>query len=412
MREALYNMVTIKKLLYYILKTFLILFTSVGLIGIIIMLPLQDFTGIAIYAIWTAVGCLFLFSLHKHKNFFFSTSTVKSINSSNDISSSVLPAQELSAQNFSTENNSPGDEKTLEFPNTYIAFDVETPNKNNDRISYAGILLICNGETIKNYSTLINPETHFDHFNTVLTGIDTSAVCHAPTFKEYWSSIEDLFKKYVIIAHNANFDLSVLSKTLSHYDLEVPPIRYVCTYNESRNKFPQLGKYSLKSMAEYFDIPLENHHDAIADAQVCSAIFEAIKSQNFMFTPKEFEFHEEKSVSPNISPTANTETFALPYSLPEFPLITGMRFVLTGIFTLMPKSEIVDYIETHGGKVTSAVSGVTNYLIVGSEPEPAWKHGNYGSKIEKALSLISENNKHILFIKEEDFISFFASENS
>ena len=60
MREALYNMVTIKKLLYYILKTFLILFTSVGLIGIIIMLPLQDFTGIAIYAIWTAVGCLFL----------------------------------------------------------------------------------------------------------------------------------------------------------------------------------------------------------------------------------------------------------------------------------------------------------------------------------------------------------------
>ncbi|EGG85254.1 hypothetical protein HMPREF0992_00181 [Lachnospiraceae bacterium 6_1_63FAA] len=405
-------MVTIKKLLYYILKTFLILFTSIGLIGIIIMLPLQDFTGIAIYAVWTTVGCLFLFSLHKHKNFFFNTNTVNTNDNSNEISNSVLPTQELPVQDYSTENSSPEDKKTLEFPDTYIAFDVETPNKNNDRISYAGILLVCNGEIIKNYSTLINPETRFDHFNTVLTGIDASAVCHAPTFKEYWPSIEDLFKKYVIIAHNANFDLSVLSKTLLHYGLKVPPIKYVCTYNESRNKFPQLGKYSLKSMAEYFDIPLENHHDAKSDAQVCSSIFEAIKSQNYMFTPKEFEFHEEKTSEFNISPATNVETFALPYSLPEFPLITGMRFVLTGIFTLMPKDEIVDYIETNGGKVTSAVSGVTNYLIVGSEPEPAWKHGNYGSKIEKALSLISENNKHILFIKEEDFISFFASENS
>lgn len=405
-------MVTIKKLLYYILKTFLILFTSIGLIGIIIMLPLQDFTGIALYAVWSAVGCLFLFSLYKHKNFFFSTNTVNTNDNSNDISNSVLPVQELSAQDYSAENSSPEDKKTLEFPDTYIAFDIETPNKNNDRISYAGILLVCNGEIIKNYSTLINPETRFDHFNTALTGIDASAVCHAPTFKEYWASIEDLFKKYVIIAHNANFDLSVLSKTLLHYGLKVPPIKYVCTYNESRNKFPQLGKYSLKSMAEYFDIPLENHHDAISDAQVCSSIFEAIKSQNYMFAPKEFEFHEEKTSEFNISPATNVEAFALPYTLPEFPLITGMRFVLTGIFTLMPKDEIVNYIETNGGKVTSAVSGVTNYLIVGSEPEPAWKHGNYGSKIEKALSLISENNKHILFIKEEDFISFFASENS
>lgn len=405
-------MVTIKKLLYYILKTFLILFTSIGLIGIIIMLPLQDFTGIALYAVWSAVGCLFLFSLYKHKNFFFSTNTVNTSDNSNDISNSVLPVQELSAQDYSAENSSPEDKKTLEFPDTYIAFDIETPNKNNDRISYAGILLVCNGEIIKNYSTLINPETRFDHFNTALTGIDASAVCHAPTFKEYWASIEDLFKKYVIIAHNANFDLSVLSKTLLHYGLKVPPIKYVCTYNESRNKFPQLGKYSLKSMAEYFDIPLENHHDAISDAQVCSSIFEAIKSQNYMFAPKEFEFHEEKTSEFNISPATNVEAFALPYTLPEFPLITGMRFVLTGIFTLMPKDEIVNYIETNGGKVTSAVSGVTNYLIVGSEPEPAWKHGNYGSKIEKALSLISENNKHILFIKEEDFISFFASENS
>ena len=53
----------------------------------------------------------------------------------------------------------------------YIAFDVETPNSANDRMSAIGLTLIYNGKITDRFYTLINPETYFSPFNSELTGI-------------------------------------------------------------------------------------------------------------------------------------------------------------------------------------------------------------------------------------------------
>jgi DNA polymerase-3 subunit epsilon len=49
--------------------------------------------------------------------------------------------------------------------NRIIAFDVETPNSYNDRMSSIGIAVIQDGAIYRTWSTLVNPETHFDAFN-------------------------------------------------------------------------------------------------------------------------------------------------------------------------------------------------------------------------------------------------------
>ena len=54
----------------------------------------------------------------------------------------------------------------------YIAFDVETPNRYNNRISAIGISVIEDGEIVDSYFSYVDPETFFDSFNTELTGID------------------------------------------------------------------------------------------------------------------------------------------------------------------------------------------------------------------------------------------------
>ena len=54
----------------------------------------------------------------------------------------------------------------------YIVFDVETPNRANDRMSAIGITAIKDNKIVANYFSLVDPETHFDSFNTQLTGID------------------------------------------------------------------------------------------------------------------------------------------------------------------------------------------------------------------------------------------------
>ena len=47
----------------------------------------------------------------------------------------------------------------------YIAFDVETPNYANDRMSAIGVAVVERGGIADAFDTLVNPETHFDRFN-------------------------------------------------------------------------------------------------------------------------------------------------------------------------------------------------------------------------------------------------------
>ncbi len=58
----------------------------------------------------------------------------------------------------------------------YIAFDVETPNCRNDRISAIGV-------------TVVDPECSFDPFNVSLTGITPEMVADKPTFPELWQEL-------------------------------------------------------------------------------------------------------------------------------------------------------------------------------------------------------------------------------
>ena len=77
----------------------------------------------------------------------------------------------------------------------YIVFDVETPNRANDRMSAIGITAIKDSKIAANYFSLVDPETHFDYFNTQLTGIDSEKVKGAPNFAELWKRIEPIMSK-------------------------------------------------------------------------------------------------------------------------------------------------------------------------------------------------------------------------
>ena len=101
----------------------------------------------------------------------------------------------------------------------FVAFDVETPNARNDRMSAIGITVVEDGEITEEFYSLVNPETRFDPFNIQLTGISPEAVENEPTFPELWETIEPIFSRGVLVAHNATFDLGVLAKCLRAYHI-------------------------------------------------------------------------------------------------------------------------------------------------------------------------------------------------
>ena len=82
----------------------------------------------------------------------------------------------------------------------YIVFDVETPNEKNSRMSAIGISVIENGKIIRDYYSLVNPETTFADFNIRLTGITPEAAGKAPTFPEIWREIEPLMSSGTLVA--------------------------------------------------------------------------------------------------------------------------------------------------------------------------------------------------------------------
>ncbi|MFW6196450.1 MAG: NAD-dependent DNA ligase LigA [Thermoplasmatota archaeon] len=74
--------------------------------------------------------------------------------------------------------------------------------------------------------------------------------------------------------------------------------------------------------------------------------------------------------------------------------LDGKKFVLTGALDNYTRDEATEEIQKYGGRVTSSVSGATDYLVVGENP---------GSKLDKA----KEEGTTIL--EEDDFIEMLES---
>ncbi len=154
----------------------------------------------------------------------------------------------------------------------YVAFDVETPNSYNDRISSIGITVVEDGEIIREISTLVNPETHFDYFNVRLTGITPEMAAQKGTFAELWRVIAPYMSSGILVAHNAPFDMGVLSKCLCAYGIEWQPVAsYACTCAMGRKCYPELENHRLNTICGHLGIEL-NHHDAGSDSRACARI--------------------------------------------------------------------------------------------------------------------------------------------
>lgn len=154
----------------------------------------------------------------------------------------------------------------------YIAFDVETPNRRNDRMSAIGIAVVENGSIVQDWATLVNPETRFDRFNVELTGISPLAASKAPTFEQLWPRLEPLFSSGLLVAHNATFDMGVLGKCLQGYGIRWrDSADYACTVQMGRKCYPALPNHRLNTLCSSLNIPLE-HHQAGSDSRACASL--------------------------------------------------------------------------------------------------------------------------------------------
>ena len=159
-----------------------------------------------------------------------------------------------------------------ELPTRYVAFDVESPNKANDRMSAIGVAVVEDGGIVEEFYTTVDPEVHFDPFNIQLTGLSEAVVAGSPTFPELWPTLEPLLSSGLLIAHNAPFDMSVLAKCLRDYNLPWRGISaYACTFQMGCHCYPELPGHKLSTLCDHCHISLDHHH-AGSDSRGCALL--------------------------------------------------------------------------------------------------------------------------------------------
>lgn len=206
-------------------------------------------------------------------------------------------------------------EKAISTSNELITFfDVETPNRHNDNICSIGVTQTdMKGNVVNSVSHLVNPEEPFDEICIRVHGICSADVRNAPTFPEVWrNELMPMFTGSYLVAHNATFDLSVIWKALSHFEIDIPPLKYACTLSMMRSRHPGMESYKLPAVCDFFNLPLGKHHDSLDDATACRNIFWAMVSEssalpNFEpYTYIEPRFRERKPSESRVSDTTKS----------------------------------------------------------------------------------------------------------
>ena len=155
----------------------------------------------------------------------------------------------------------------------FVAIDFEPANANRSSICSVGIVIVKNGEVVDRFYQLIRPIPNFyTYWNTRVHGLTDYDTAMAPRFPEVWSSIAPKLQGLPLVAHNSAFDESCLKKAFEAYQLIYPNYIFYCTLKASRKSLPRLINHQLGTVASCCGYSLQNHHNALADAEACAAI--------------------------------------------------------------------------------------------------------------------------------------------
>lgn len=162
----------------------------------------------------------------------------------------------------------------------FVAIDFETANVQPTSAVSLAVVKVVDGKITNKNSWLIKPPTKkFNEDFIDLHGITWEDVEWESTFDELWDEVEPYINNQMLVAHNASFDINVLSSLIKKYKLDKPKFTYICSLEASR----RMGKYksnTLASVAERLGIELD-HHNADSDALACAnIILNFAKSEN------------------------------------------------------------------------------------------------------------------------------------
>lgn len=156
----------------------------------------------------------------------------------------------------------------------FAAIDFETANRMPSSVCSVGIVIVRDGQIVEKIYRLIHPApNYYLPVNTQIHGLSREDTDAADYFPEVWAEIVPKIEGLPLVAHFARFDQGCLRAAFARYGMDYPDYEFHCTCVASRRVFGHtLPNHKLDTVAARCGFILENHHNAIADAEACAHI--------------------------------------------------------------------------------------------------------------------------------------------
>lgn len=256
----------------------------------------------------------------------------------------------------------------------FVVFDIETTglNRFEDKIIQISAIKYIKDQKVGTFNQYINPGFHIDKEIMFLTGIDNSKLESSPTISTVMPSFELFIEDLPLVGHNiVRFDIPFLIRSgISKQDINA-----LDTYPLSNSKLPDLKNHKLPTLKKYFGIT-NRSHNALNDCETNAIVYQKLRDNEL--DPVTIDYSNVQQV------------------------LAGKRFCITGEFMEAGREDIIDTINKYGGKVTTSVSHVTDYLIDGTQVSTRLTDGIHSLSELKAIQYQKENGR-IKIISYDDF---------
>ena len=282
----------------------------------------------------------------------------------------------------------------------FRAVDVETANADRASICQIGIVDVWNGEVVRQWQTLVDPEDWFDSFNTSIHGIDADAVQGKPTLPAVHEELCDQLTGCVVVSHTA-FDRVAISRAMDRYGLLQPSIRWLDSARVARRAWSdRYGKrgYGLQNIASDLGIQYRPH-DALEDARAAAeVVLHACTASGLGI--EEWLTRTGRPIFPTARTKQRTKESVRREGNPDGPLY-GEVVTFTGKLQ-DTRREAADRAADAGCCVTGGVTKKTTLLVVGTQDRALLRGYEKSSKHRKAEDL-NRRGEVLRILSERDF---------
>ncbi len=157
----------------------------------------------------------------------------------------------------------------------FTFLDVETTglSPRTSRVCEVALIGFQGGCRVGHFSSLVNPGLAIPPETTRIHGITDAMVRNSPAFPALAPRLLGLLEGSVIVAHNAEFDLSFMEMEFARAGLKLPELPVIDTLHIARH-IGGFSNHRLGTIAKELAISAENWHRALSDVEMTRKIFE------------------------------------------------------------------------------------------------------------------------------------------